>query len=465
MDSRGNNNQFRSVALIQRRDLARFNSAVSAELSDEATPPTERRRTPLRDAVPVERDESVWRRETDRGERQVRGRGRRSFGRTPLYDGDRELSDDPPREHVSAYPGESSVVGVSRRGERGLWVDDGMDEETEREERASSRSRRDERRQRDERPAREEHAPKRRSRFRLIMGKSREQYDSDYDDEYADYDNYPDAEDDYDNRDAARASRRNAYAEPDEYDGYDDYDDYDEEEEDDWGDAGYDSYDEYDDYVEGEADWDDTEYDSDDEPYESDIDLTIHHHRRRNRFDDAPQADPGRDPYIYDYNGRQRGLADPQGRRSRSRPRVGRIRAIPTAIASSVVGIASHISRGGVMFVLIVTLTAVMLFAPLRDLYIANRRLDTLQATYDALLAENDTIRTELESLQSREGIENEARARGYVEPGETKVVVNGLPEDERDPAADAVHDIELPDDRPWYVRTLDAVFGYEPEA
>ena len=131
-----------------------------------------------------------------------------------------------------------------------------------------------------------------------------------------------------------------------------------------------------------------------------------------------------------------------------------------------VVGAASHIHKGGVMFVLVVALTVAVLFAPLRDLYIANRRLDTLQETYDALLAENDSIRAQLESLQTREGIENEARARGYVEPGETKVVVNGLPQsEEEDAAAAAVHDIELPDNRPWYVRTLDSIFGYEPEA
>ena len=230
----------------------------------------------------------------------------------------------------------------------------------------------------------------------------------------------------------------------------------------------YEYEDEYQDDYEDEYDepYEDAEDDWDDEPYESEIDLTIRHHRRHNRFDDVPQDDPDRNPYIYDYNGRQRGLADPHGRRSKSRRIGDGIRAIPRAIGSAAVGIASHLPRGGVMFVLIVALTVVMLFAPIRDLYIANRRLDTLQETYDALLAENDSIRSELESLQSREGIENEARARarGYVEPGETKVVVNGLPEDESDPAADAVHDIELPDNRPWYIRTLDAVFGYEPE-
>ncbi|MBP3892641.1 MAG: septum formation initiator family protein [Atopobiaceae bacterium] len=374
MDSRGNNNQFRSVALIQRRDLTRFSSTVPAELRDDAVPPTERRRAPLRDAIPVEREEALR-----------------------------------PREHVSAYLGESSVVSVSRRSERGLAT--GRDEnEMPREGRLERRSRREER------------APKRRSRFKLVMGKARERYD-DYDDEYAEYDDYTDYEDDFDDYE-------------DEYDDYETYDD----------------------------DWSDDDSDLDDEPYESEIDLTIHHRRRRNRFDDAPQDDPDRNPYIYDYNGRRRGLADPQGRRSRSHATNGGIRAIPQAIGSAVVGIANHIPRGGVMFILVVAITVVMLFAPLRDLYVANRRLDTLQATYDALLAENDSIRSELESLQSREGIENEARARGYVEPGETKVVVNGLPEDESDPAADAVHDIELPDDRPWYIRTLDAVFGYEPE-
>ena len=113
---------------------------------------------------------------------------------------------------------------------------------------------------------------------------------------------------------------------------------------------------------------------------------------------------------------------------------------------------------------ILAVMTAFMLYAPARELYVANRRLDTLQATYEALLEENDTIRSDLELLQSREGIENEARARGYVVPGETKVIVEGLPEDDDQGALEYLEPIELPDTRPWYTKLLDQLFNYNPE-
>lgn len=125
--------------------------------------------------------------------------------------------------------------------------------------------------------------------------------------------------------------------------------------------------------------------------------------------------------------------------------------------------IASHVRA---LFVLVVAVFLVtMLFAPVRDLYVAHRQLDRLQQTYDALLAENEVIRGELEELQTREGIENEARSRGYVEAGETKVVVEGLPEEEGVDLSRTIGDVEVPDTREWYTRLFDWLFGYDPEA
>ena len=76
---------------------------------------------------------------------------------------------------------------------------------------------------------------------------------------------------------------------------------------------------------------------------------------------------------------------------------------------------------------------------------------------------ENDSIRGDLELLQSREGIENEARARGYVEAGETKVIVEGLPEEEEQEGVPVMTDVVVPDDRPWPQVLLDRLFGYTP--
>lgn len=113
-------------------------------------------------------------------------------------------------------------------------------------------------------------------------------------------------------------------------------------------------------------------------------------------------------------------------------------------------------------FVLAVALALAMLFAPVRELYIAHRQLDDLQATYDALEAENKAILDEINYLQTDDGIETEARRRGYVAEGETKVVVEGFPETEdTDPTSTPVSS-EVADNRSWVVRFFDRVFGYE---
>lgn len=139
---------------------------------------------------------------------------------------------------------------------------------------------------------------------------------------------------------------------------------------------------------------------------------------------------------------------------------------IPQMVASGLLGFVGRIRVGGLLVVATIALAVFMLYAPLRDMYVANRRLDYLQETYDALLAENAALQSELELLQTREGIENEARARGYVEEGETKVVVDGLPEVEaQDLVASRVSEEELPDNRTWSTRMLDQLFGYEPGA
>ncbi len=135
---------------------------------------------------------------------------------------------------------------------------------------------------------------------------------------------------------------------------------------------------------------------------------------------------------------------------------------VPETVGSAVLGLLAHVRAGGVAVAAVILLMAAALYGPARDLYIANRKLDAMQKTYDALQAENSTIQEELDYLQTREGIENEARARGYVEPGETKVVVNGLSNE--DAEVYELEEIEVPDESPWYIRVLDAVFDYESE-
>ena len=106
------------------------------------------------------------------------------------------------------------------------------------------------------------------------------------------------------------------------------------------------------------------------------------------------------------------------------------------------------------------------LYPPLRNYYVANRQLDALQASYDAVSKQNEEIRGELAYLQTHEGIEDVARTRGYVEPGDTKVIVEGVQDTGYDPSQPYTPKEEkVVEEREWYIEMLDNLFGYEPEA
>lgn len=98
---------------------------------------------------------------------------------------------------------------------------------------------------------------------------------------------------------------------------------------------------------------------------------------------------------------------------------------------------------------------AVLLYGPAATYYRAWRAGLDLQAQYDALAQSNDQIQQQNDALLTREGIEEEARRRGYVGAGETGVVVEGLPDDSAS-SSDATPKY------PWYVGVGDVIFGYE---
>lgn len=96
-----------------------------------------------------------------------------------------------------------------------------------------------------------------------------------------------------------------------------------------------------------------------------------------------------------------------------------------------------------------------MLYAPARTYYSAWRTNDILQNSYSDIDQENSDLQDELTSLQTREGIEDEARKRGYVTEGETGVKVDGLDESTSSSDTSASSD-------PWYVTVLDFIFVYQ---
>lgn len=103
----------------------------------------------------------------------------------------------------------------------------------------------------------------------------------------------------------------------------------------------------------------------------------------------------------------------------------------------------------------VLVVAALLLYGPAATYYRAWRAGLDLQAQYDALAQSNDQIKRQNDALLTREGIEEEARRRGYVGAGETGVVVEGLPDDSAS-SSDATPEY------PWYVGVGDVIFGYE---
>lgn len=112
---------------------------------------------------------------------------------------------------------------------------------------------------------------------------------------------------------------------------------------------------------------------------------------------------------------------------------------------------------------LMLVVVVVALFGPVRNYYVAVRTGQVLQQRYEEVNAQNVALRQDDDRLQSQEGIEDEARKRGYVGKGETPVRVEGGQDDPQqdDPTTPQTY----PDQRTWYIRVLDAIFGYDPNA
>lgn len=95
------------------------------------------------------------------------------------------------------------------------------------------------------------------------------------------------------------------------------------------------------------------------------------------------------------------------------------------------------------------------LYAPAQDLYCAWREQEAHAQQLESLNEDISQYQGDIERLQTREGIEDEARKRGYVAEGETSLVVEGLPEDDG-------QDEDAAPDKPWYLALGDFIFQYQ---
>ncbi len=114
-----------------------------------------------------------------------------------------------------------------------------------------------------------------------------------------------------------------------------------------------------------------------------------------------------------------------------------------------------RIAIGLVVLVIVVWAFA----APLRTYYCAVRDEQVYQAELAAVEQHNRELTDAVNSLQTREGIEDAARKRGYVGQGETAVTMEGVaPEQE---VSGSKVKTTLPES-PWYINMLDGLFGYK---
>lgn len=111
----------------------------------------------------------------------------------------------------------------------------------------------------------------------------------------------------------------------------------------------------------------------------------------------------------------------------------------------------------------IVVVIVLFMYGPVAGYYQAWRASGELQAEYETAQADNEALRDDLDRLQSEEGIEDEARKRGYTFPNEESTSAEGV-SDDTDQGSSASDSSSYTDDteQPWYIHVLDVILGYD---
>lgn len=116
--------------------------------------------------------------------------------------------------------------------------------------------------------------------------------------------------------------------------------------------------------------------------------------------------------------------------------------------------------RGAVVACAAALVLLVALYGPACGFYQAWRENGVLQAEQARASAESEELEGDISGLMTEEGIKDEARRRGYVEEGETRIIVEGTGEEG---TGETASDGSSADDTPWYLRVADFVFQYRP--
>lgn len=129
---------------------------------------------------------------------------------------------------------------------------------------------------------------------------------------------------------------------------------------------------------------------------------------------------------------------------------------LPQVDASGILAVALKF-KVFIIAVVAVLVVAGTLYAPARSCYAAWRDNQYYEAELELLNQQVDGYKDDISRLQTEDGIKDEARKRGYVDEGETTIVVTG---NDAEPEEESAPEPE----RPWYVQLGDTVFGYTHE-
>lgn len=121
---------------------------------------------------------------------------------------------------------------------------------------------------------------------------------------------------------------------------------------------------------------------------------------------------------------------------------------------------------------IVVALALVSLYFPVRDLYVAKRSNDILAKQVEICEQYKDEMKKDTDKWFSEEGIKDRARELGMAMPGEKRIEVLGLDDDSDSSsskkssnakkASEVAKEIEeVGKDAPWYIQTLDMLFGF----
>lgn len=104
----------------------------------------------------------------------------------------------------------------------------------------------------------------------------------------------------------------------------------------------------------------------------------------------------------------------------------------------------------------VVLVAVAMLYGPACTYYQAWRANGVLQERDSQAEADTEQLKSDIDGLMTEEGIKDEARRRGYVEEGETRIVVEGQDADDDQQAEQDAETV------PWYIALGDFVFQYQ---